>query len=232
MHKPFLVIYPGDGKNRFGQVTGHVHVNDGPEVFDVAGGPPTLRPIVDLGGHTATRTPPGRYVLDRPEHHTTNGWPNSVVPWGAALREVATVVQYESNGRWVDASGPNGKVTHALMTFATKSRQPISPLVASRRARQMFYDRNGNLMRLWESNDFGKWSWNLRSGRQRTVFFIHTTPEDEWAGDSDLDLVQSHGCLHIRPKDRDAMMRKGYLREGTVVIVKRYEDRWRPESSY
>lgn len=217
-------------KNRFGDVVGHIYVDDGPERFDVAGGP-TL-PIRDRGGHTATPTPAGQYVLDRAERHTTQSWPGSVVPWGARLREVQEIVQYEVNGRWLDASGVNGRVTAAHLIYATKSRRPMSPLVASRIARQMFYDRNGKLMSRWEGNDFGKWSWNLKLGRHRTAFFIHTTPEDEAAGASDFDLRASHGCLHIRPRDRDTMVLKGYLREGTTVIVKRYEDQWRPPSQH
>ncbi len=224
--KPFLVVYPGESKNRFGQVVGHLYVNDGPERFDVAGGPPARRPIGDLGGHTATRTPAGRYRLGRAEHHTTQGWPNSVVPWGAALREVAEIVQYQMDGRWIDASGVKGRVTQAFLLFAAKSGQPMSVLVASRHARQIFYDPYGKLMSRWQRNDFGKWSWNLVLHGHRTVFFLHTTPADEAAGASDFDLVQSHGCLHIRPADRDTMVRKGYLREGTTVIVKSYEDRW------
>src|SRR6185312_1437440 len=228
--RPFLVVYPGESRNSFGQAVGHIYVDDGPERFDVAGGPATARPIADIGGHTATRTPAGRYVLDHAERHTTLGWPKSVLPWGARLREVHEVVQYEVGGRWIDASGPSGTVTRAYLIFSAKSRQPMSPLVASRHARQMFYDDDGNLAARWEGNDFGKWSWNLKLGRHRTVFFIHTTPLDEAMGSGDLELRQSHGCLHIKPKDRDIMVLKGYLREGTTVIVKRYEDRWQPSA--
>jgi len=224
--KATLVIYPGEGRNGLGQVVGHIYVNDGPEKFDVAGGPPTSTPIADVGGHTATRTPPGRYVLDRAEHHRTQGWPNSVAPWGARIREVAEIVQFELNGRWVDASGPNGRVTGALMIFFTRSGRPISPGSASRRARQMFYDDAGALMARWTRNDFGKWSWNMKSKGRRTAFYIHTTPQDEAAGDRNFELQQSHGCLHIRPKDRDIMVRKGYLAAGIEVIVKPYTQRW------
>lgn len=227
--RPFLVVYPGESTNRLGQAVGHLYVNDGPERFDVAGGPPTLRPIVDAGGHTATRTPPGRYTLGPAEHHTTQGWPKSVVPWGAALREVNEIVQYQVSGRWIDASGVNGNVTQAILMFAAKSKRPMPVLVASRHARQMFYDQQSGKLKLqWRENDFGKWSWNLRLRGHRTVFFVHTTPVDEAAGASDFELVESHGCLHIRPKDRDTMVGKGYLRESTTLIVKTYEDRWSP----
>ncbi len=227
--KPFLVVYPGESRNRVGQAVGHIYVNDGPERFDVAGGPPTAQPIADEGGHTATRTPPGRYLLDQAEHHTTSGWPDSVVPWGARIREVDSVVQYELDGKWVDASGPNGRVTRAWVLFYTRSRRPVTVAIASRHARQSFYDRAGHLMSRWVLNDFGNWSWNLRSGRLRTAFFIHTTPKDEATTDN-VDLVQSHGCLHIKPRDRNVMVLRGYLSPGTVVIVKTYEERWRPQS--
>jgi hypothetical protein len=226
--KVILCVYPGESRNGLGQLVGHIYVNDGPERFDVAGGPPTSSPIVDMGGHTATRTPPGRYVLDQAEHHTTQGWPNSVVPWGARLREVAEIVQFELNGRWVDASGPKGRVTSALLIYFIKSKRPISPGSASRRARQMFYDDAGVPMTRWSRNDFGNWSWNMKQNGRRTAFFIHTTPQDEAAGNKSFELQQSHGCLHIRPKDRDSMVRKGYLAAGISVVVKPYTERWRP----
>jgi len=83
-------------------------------------------------------------------------------------------------------------------------------------------------MSQWLLNDFGQSSWNLKKSGARTVFFIHTTPEDEAMGSRPFDLTQSHGCLHIRPADRKTMVDKGYLAKGVAVIVKRYEDRRRP----
>jgi hypothetical protein len=173
--------------------------------------------------------PAGRYVLDRAEHHTSGGWPNSVVPWGARIREVDGIVQFELGSRWEAASGTSGKVTLAYVRFFQRSGRPVTPVIASRHARQMFYDsKTGQLVPRWLQNDFGKWSWNLKQNGVRTVFFIHTTPEDEAAGDSPFDLQQSHGCLHIRPKDRDVMVARRYLAEGVEVIVKRYDERLPP----
>ena len=114
--KVVLVIYPGERVNGSGFVVGHIYVNDGIESYDVAGGPATKRPISDLGGHTAERTPPGTYVLDKPEHHTTTSWPNSVVPWGAKIREVDEVVQFEFGGRFLGRSCPEFCVTGFLVS--------------------------------------------------------------------------------------------------------------------
>jgi hypothetical protein len=220
-----LVVYPAESVNRRGYEVGHIYVNDGNEKFEVAGGPRT--PVRDGGGHTATRTPPGHYVLDRAEHHTTSGWPNSVVPWGARIREVDEVVQFQVGDRWIDASGSLGKVTEAYLLWYHRSNRRITTAIASRYARQMFY-KDGVLMSQWLLNDFGQSSWNLKKNGARTAFFIHTTPEDEAMGSRPFELTQSHGCLHIRPSDRDTMVNKGYLAKGVAVIVKRYEDRRRP----
>jgi hypothetical protein len=107
----------GESVNGSGKVVGHIDVDDGDEKFEVAGGPPTKKTIPDNGGHTAARTPPGHYVLGKAEHHTTKGWPNSVVPWGATIREINEIVQFNLGEEWVDASGPSGRVTLAFIRF-------------------------------------------------------------------------------------------------------------------
>jgi hypothetical protein len=91
----------------------------------------------------------------------------------------------------------------------------------------MFYDQDGKLMTEWLQNDFGKWSWNMRRNGVRTAYYIHTVPDDEEATRLSLpfELSYSHGCLHIRPQERDEMMRKHYLAAGVEVEVKRYDER-------
>jgi hypothetical protein len=221
-----VVVYPAEGKNSRGVTTGHVYIDGSDDRYEVAGGPPNPGPI-EPGGHRPSVTPAGQYVLDRPEHHTTQNWPRSVVPFGAKLRERDLVVEYELGGHWKLASGPSGAVTRALLTWYHKSGRHLTPAVAGRLAREMFYDSDGKLMATWQQNDFGKWSWNLKRNGVRTVYFIHTTPDDEEATAQSLpfELSQSHGCLHIRPRDRDEMVRKRYLIQGTMVEVKKYNER-------
>src|SRR5271157_2888792 len=115
-HKVRLVIYPGESKNAKGVVVGHVYViNGGGERYEIAGGPPPGDgPKKDpAGGHIQAATPAGTYIIDAPEHHVSYGWPMSVIPWGAKLREHNGQVEYQSGSQWRLATGPRGEVTHA-----------------------------------------------------------------------------------------------------------------------
>lgn len=56
---------------------------------------------------------------------------------------------------------------------------------------------------------------------------IHTTPENEAQTSRGLDvkLGQSHGCIHVRPVDRDALRNLGAFTKGNVFVVHRYSER-------
>lgn len=86
-----LVVFPGEGTNAIGATVGHIYVMVGgvlKQTYPVAGGPPPGHGRTgEEGGHSAGATPPGLYVLGYKEHHTTQNWPSSVVPFGAVLRE-------------------------------------------------------------------------------------------------------------------------------------------------
>jgi lipoprotein-anchoring transpeptidase ErfK/SrfK len=80
--------------------------------------------------------------------------------------------------------------------------------------------------KLWR-NDFGEWACNLPG----TVCYIHTTPDDEFAWhfqSKNIQLENSHGCIHLHPKDREDMMRKGYLKQGAYFEVKGYSEKGPP----
>lgn len=55
---------------------------------------------------------------------------------------------------------------------------------------------------------------------------IHTTPEDEAnsARGIPFTLSESHGCVHIRPSDRDKLVRAHVFKIGTPFIVHRYTE--------
>jgi hypothetical protein len=110
-----LILFPGESQKGLvvsqrtrtvvvSVTVGHIYVIDGSgrviDSYEMTGGPP---PEVksgnpkEQGGHTAGITPPGHYVLAEKEHHVTANWPYSVVPFGAKLREVDGVVQYQMN---------------------------------------------------------------------------------------------------------------------------------------
>jgi hypothetical protein len=150
----------------------------------------------------------------------------SIVPFGAKLRVGSDgEAEYLSGGRWRKATGKNGDVTKAWIRFKQRDGERITG-AENDDARRAFFDPDTNdlLSDEWKNNDFGRWSWNMMKGGKRTVYYIHTTPQDEkaTAENRPFRLEQSHGCVHIRPADRDKMMRLGYLRAGIPMEVKPY----------
>jgi hypothetical protein len=219
-----LVVFPGEGKNAGGVVVGHVYAVVAGAVkakYPIAGGPPPGRGTKGEGGHTAGKTPAGVYVLGVKERHTTLNWPTSVVPFGAPVRDSGGIIEYQMGGAWHRASGVDGAVTRAWLRWFARSHRPVTVASASQRAYEMFFFK-GTLIDPWIVNDFGKSSWNLTRDGRRTPYYLHTTPKDELTRDAPVDLQQSHGCLHVRPADRDTMERLGFLRSGVELEVKPY----------
>lgn len=246
-----LVLFPGEGVDEDGTTIGtlYVYVN-GKMVksYPAVGGPAPGMGSKGDGGHSAGVTPAGDYTLDRAEHHTTKNWPNSVVPWGAKIRERADgEIEYsgDEGKSWQTGTGKNGTVTASLILWVERTRaseaaqaraegkkgaQP-APITDEDReslgqqAREVFKsDDTGALLETYDKNDFGNFSFNMTRDGGRSAYYVHTTPVDEkaTAENKDVKLAQSHGCVHIRPADREEMQRIGYLQKGVKMTVKKY----------
>jgi hypothetical protein len=252
-HKVLLVLYPGEAIKLFvtnakgkgivlspKQVTtvGRLYVVGGRgESYEAVGGPPPGKEHADVGGHTAGSTPAGLFTLGPQEHHTTLRWPHSSIPFGAKLRLGADgFVEYLHHHEWKKANGPHGVWTKALLDFRRRDNKPA---VVDEKDLDSFHQaayKDGKLRPEWIKNDFGEWSWNLMRHGKRTPFYLHTTPLDEYfkrtPGDPDavFSLVgQSHGCVHVLPRDRDEMIQRGYLKKGAQILVMPYERRGPPK---
>jgi hypothetical protein len=262
-HQPVhLVLYPFQSTRAFvvsrkgvrydltkiDEVTtlGRIYVIGGRgESYEAACGPRPKHGFKDRGGHHAGHTPAGLYILGRQEHHTTMGWPNSSIPYGAALRAGTDgYLEFLDHGEWKRADGPHGVWTESKKVFKQKSGLP-GVITEDDKAefRGYAYREDGSLRPTWIMNDFGKWSWNLMSNGKRTPYYVHTTPEDEAFSRAPVDrdtlialFGQSHGCVHLLPRDRDEMMQRGYLKHGIHVRIMQYKQKgppkdWVPASS-
>lgn len=250
-----LVLYPGeelktkaqdvvgrlrDLKPEAQTFHGHIYVMGGKgESYEAVGGLPPGKTHKDEagGGHYMGSTPTGFFTLGKAEHHTTLVWPLSVIPWGAKLRlGTDGELEFSPGGEWKKATGPHGEWTKAQIRWNLRDGKPGR---VSKEEREGFMslvvDSKGNLVTTeWIFNDFGKWSWNLMRGGKRTGYYIHTTAEDEQTRANlrpyfPLLLGQSHGCVHLDPKDRDEMMAKGYLRAGIHVHIMPYGQKGPPK---
>ena len=158
------------------------------------------------------------------------------LPWGASIRRAENgEVEFDDGSGWKPATGNGAPMNKAVIRYYILSKDPMpSPDGIRKKARAAFDiapdEPTGQLVKVWERNDFGKWAFNLRRGGRRTPYYIHTTPEDEYATAHGLafSLAQSHGCIHIRPADRDTMIREGYLAAGIRIEVKGYKEKGPP----
>lgn len=135
------------------------------------------------------------------------------------------MVEYLAGSRWIAVTGPQGVMTRAIIRAYSLNKQTITVLQASNLANQSLRDPyTKSLLSPWKKNDFGRWAWNLKQNGHRTAYYIHTTPQDELNSEraQPVMLTQSHGCIHIRPADRDVMMRRGFLKSGIEVDIKPY----------
>jgi hypothetical protein len=224
-----LYLYPGESTRLDGTTTGHIYVVGGKgESYEIAAGPAVSSSEVGPGGHSVGVTPAGTYTLGAQAHHTTPNWPMSSIPWGAKLEEKADGLVYYSivPGKWVAVTGPDGVFTKSLGQFFDQTPAELRARVRREdyvsQTGSLYAD--GKLISPWTKNDFGEWSWDLERNGERSPYYIHTTPGDEarYRAGKSSDLANSHGCVHIHPKDRDEMMAKGYLSAGVEVIVKPY----------
>jgi hypothetical protein len=242
-----VVIYPGEVPQHDGGATaGHLYVqglDDGDLCIEIAAGPWPGNSHSEAGGHTAGETKAGTYKLGPKHHHITQNWPQSTIPWGAALQENSdgTVSYTIDGGKPVQVSGKDGVMTKALAKFWDTSTDDQRKAWGNTTRDQFInntwslynsqYEKlfkklmpswagNGNLQPTWYQNDFGMWSWNL----QPTAYYIHTTPPDEWAEmlGKPRGLENSHGCIHTHPADRKKL--EDVLKTGMTVIVKKYGD--------
>jgi hypothetical protein len=232
-----LVFFPGERSVNYSPsksaTVGMIYVIGGNgERFSAAGGPLLGYADPKQGGHTAEPTPAGHYVLGPRQHVTTSSWIMSVIPWGATIRiNTHGEAEYKGDtGGWHLATGPHGEITQAAINFLRKSGDTHTKDQIIAGVRAIFIDPATKSLRAttWEKNDFGRWGWNLRAlpGKKPTAYYIHTTPDDEKAdaAKTAVQLVNSHGCIHLVPGQRDQMMAKGYLQEGVEFDVRPYNE--------
>lgn len=242
-----LVLFPGEFKDDMGVTRGRIYARVEGELvrdYEACAGPAPEDAHGDKGGHVAGATEAGDYTLGAPEHHTSPNWPRSTVPWGARLRARDDgAIEFSADGvEWLRATGLDGGawglMTDAEIRFEERTRQgdaaragvPAVPLSDDEKrgidegCRRLFYRADGTLLPSYLLNDFGNWAWNLRRGGARSDYFVHTTPTNEAAAAAgeDFRLSQSHGCIHIRPVDRDEMIARGFLQRGVRFTVKPY----------
>ena len=58
---------------------------------------------------------------------------------------------------------------------------------------------------------------------------IHSTPDDEaltakGVPGVEIELCESHGCIHVKPADIDDMIRRGFMKPGNPIFIHSYTE--------
>lgn len=170
-------------------------------------------------------TTPGTYVIQSFGPYRTRTWPMSRIPWGTPIRVAGGRLLFEvgvgsNSWRPVDSLIP-GLTIHEI-------REDYAALYGDSR----IYDPSGGgIPDRWVFNDFGPWAVryfldpnrNRRLDRGESLMgeMLHTTPEDEAATKrgKEVHMANSHGCIHIRPVDRNRFKDAGAFEKGNLLVV-------------
>lgn len=185
-------------------------------------------------------TTPGKYIIKNMEAYRTDSWTYSKIKWGTKLKDMPkeTVKITHKNGItktyigdiWYKLpSGKYGSVGKDLSLTRDKIIKKNMDL----------YGKN-EVPSEWIFNDFGPIAIRyFKDSNNNKIFdgneklmgeMIHTTPvnEAEQFQGYTVDLVESHGCVHIKPSDRDKLKVLGAFKKGTSFIVHKYTEVYRP----
>ena len=189
-----------------------------------ARGGPAIKRISSPGEMPEEPTWPGVYIIDGTVKYSTPTWKLSTIKWGVKLVDKPDVkpdgdVYYEL---------PNKRLASVLKDVGVTRKQIIS--LNTRYYRQM------GVPKRWLFNDFGpiaiRWFKDMngnklldRNERLEGQMF-HTTPENEGehARGPRVFLQPSHGCIHLKPADRDFLLGSGAFAPKTVFIVHEYNE--------
>jgi hypothetical protein len=172
------------------------------------------------GGHHADPTKPGVHKLGGREKVRTSFWAASQLAQGTPLREVSKAgkpaVEYRGDdGRWHDTKSLAKPISRDdILAFVTGLRKQLSDPAA------LALVPDGVVPSTWIFNDFGDHAYRILG----TDELVHTSPaeEIEYRAGIHEQLGWSHGCLHLRPSDRDRLEKLNLLKGGVTLKVHAY----------
>jgi len=191
------------------------------------------------------RTKPGRYVIHSYGSYVTNSWPMAKIRWGTPLK-----VEGTGNDKYVlyqtGTTHRSWKRVDSIISVGT--------YLGLQGYFRMMYGDDGHydhdhdgIPDKWVFNEFGPKAVRyfkdlnddgvLDGNEQLMGDMIHTTPQNEAQYALDLEdpekkkkktssvkLDDSHGCVHISPRDRDRLHGAGAFDKGTIFIVHGYNE--------
>lgn len=214
-----LHLYPGQGVLAF-IVKGHLKA-----WAEAWGGPAEEQPPQPGEPFGAGPTNPGRYVIWKIAPYKTPTWPFSRIRWGARLmpdpRDPDDVLFEESPGRWASVY----KTAH------------ITRAQVEGRHYELY--KTYQVPRTWVFNDFGRiairyfrdrnHNGQLDADEHLEGEMFHATAENERDAVEHPDkmpMFNSHGCIHLKPAQRDKLIKAGIFARGRILVIHKYDEKY------
>lgn len=186
--------------------------------FKAVGGPEKEQPKTGAE-MPAGPTNAGHYLIEKMEAYHTPSWGRSNIAWGTPLQDKGNDVWYQlKNGIYASVQRDFKISRKDIMEWHLELyKQEIVP-------------------NTWVFNDFGPLAVRYykdlnKNGKQDTNEplegeMIHTTPENEAQTENgeSVELGESHGCIHVRPVDRDTLKKLGAFKSGVPFTVHPYNE--------
>jgi hypothetical protein len=188
------------------------------KAVDAWGGPDrVVKDVVMDAGPTDA----GDFVIDSVAPYATRTWTWSKIKWGVPLKVSGSDVFFErSPGKWKKTTAVDRVLTHEAIV-----------------ARHLQVWGAARVPDRWVFNDFGPLAIRYFRDKDKdgkrdpdeplSGEMFHTTPENEAesAQGKRLKMTESHGCIHLKPLDRDDLMKAGAFTRGTPLKVYDYRVR-------
>ncbi|MDL1984961.1 MAG: L,D-transpeptidase [Deltaproteobacteria bacterium] len=189
------------------------------KIYKAVGGPSVAKMGGD--GYKAGPTDAGKYVIAYCGRHSSRLYADwSKIRWGSSIKEENGKIFVYHNNRW-----------QHLSKLTTLGREDILDY-----HEELYGTRI--IPKKWVFNDFGHQTCyffkdlnknrrlDKNKGEKIHSEFIHPTPNNEASSARGLPVIltESHGCIHVKPKDIDEMSKKGYLKAGNIIIIHKYNE--------
>jgi hypothetical protein len=205
-----LHFYPGDKRLIF--FLGLKVVLD----VEAWGGPDEVQPKRAGERFPPAPTTPGRFRIGWIGQYLTPTWKLSQLAWGTPIKRDpksdSDFLYQVGPGRWRSVKQKTGVGADELV-------EEYERLTLKR-----------GVPDKWVFNDFGpiavRYYRDKNNNRKQdkdeplSGEMFHTTPDNEVNPRAPLGL--SHGCVHVRPSDRDRLIQNGAFKIGTLLVIHRY----------
>ena len=186
---------------------------------EARGGPASTVNTRSLGQPmNAQPTTAGRFVIYGRVPYQTRTWALSRIRWGTPLRDSGTDILYKDGSRWQSVYQTTGATRAWVMDH-------YKELYGVRRVPDT-----------WVFNDFGPMAvryfkdmnhnGKLDKNEHLSGEMLHTTADNEaeFALSGTTSLGDSHGCVHMKPDQRDRLNSLGAFNRGVPFVVHKYSE--------